>query len=279
MSSSSRRYGEGKLRKGERNKKAPNSKTQMPSYSVKVNDTKPIFYYCNAPGSCYQHQMIGVINANADQTFDVQMAYAKNATTQLSPGERFPSETESASSSSTPTGSTAQSSSTAGASATDTGGGSGLGAGAIAGIVIGSIAGLVLIGCIIYLCGRRGGLATAYRHSRAPTFAQDSAGGPGAMNGGGGMGANGMDMSMANAQHMSYAGPKSPGMSTFLQQYSPTPDTVEFRSATQSPQYPPLSPNSYQASLATYPGVVPGQGVHNQVIGEMPAYHDHGAYL
>jgi hypothetical protein len=33
-----------------------------PSYSIRVNDTEPIFFYCSAPGSCIDWQMVGVIN-------------------------------------------------------------------------------------------------------------------------------------------------------------------------------------------------------------------------
>jgi hypothetical protein len=35
--------------------------SQLPTWSVTVNDTEPIFYYCGAPSSC-QSGMIGVIN-------------------------------------------------------------------------------------------------------------------------------------------------------------------------------------------------------------------------
>jgi hypothetical protein len=33
-----------------------------PSWSIRVNDTNPIFFYCSAPGSCINYQMVGVIN-------------------------------------------------------------------------------------------------------------------------------------------------------------------------------------------------------------------------
>jgi hypothetical protein len=33
-----------------------------PSYTIRVNDTEPIFYYCTAPGSCIGYGMVGVIN-------------------------------------------------------------------------------------------------------------------------------------------------------------------------------------------------------------------------
>jgi len=35
---------------------------QGPKYRVRINDTRPIFYYCNAPTSCFKEKMIGAIN-------------------------------------------------------------------------------------------------------------------------------------------------------------------------------------------------------------------------
>lgn len=67
-------------------------KYQPPSYSVRVNDTDPIFFYCAAPYSCVPNHMIGVINPNATHNYDAQLAFALNATYQLAPGDSFPSE-------------------------------------------------------------------------------------------------------------------------------------------------------------------------------------------
>lgn len=33
-----------------------------PKFSVRVNDSNPVFFYCSAPGSCIDYQMVGVIN-------------------------------------------------------------------------------------------------------------------------------------------------------------------------------------------------------------------------
>jgi plastocyanin len=33
-----------------------------PKWRVRVNDSNPVFYYCTAPGSCINYQMVGVIN-------------------------------------------------------------------------------------------------------------------------------------------------------------------------------------------------------------------------
>ncbi|KAF7914305.1 uncharacterized protein EAF01_000711 [Botrytis porri] len=59
-----------------------------PTFKLLINDTEPIFFYCSAPGAC-QEGMVGVINANATQTFDVQFAYAENATMEFSPNDHY----------------------------------------------------------------------------------------------------------------------------------------------------------------------------------------------
>ncbi|KAJ3951904.1 hypothetical protein N0V92_011674 [Colletotrichum tropicale] len=113
---------------------------QMPKFRVRVNDTDPIFFYCGAPGSCYKEKMIGVINENSSQTLDKQLEAALPLTTQILPGEPFPTESD--------------------ASRNDH---HHLSGGAIAGIVIGCAAFLIFGGLLVYLCGRRGGLKRAYR--------------------------------------------------------------------------------------------------------------------
>ncbi|KAI9651029.1 hypothetical protein NHQ30_001066 [Ciborinia camelliae] len=117
-----------------------------PIFNLIINDTEPIFFYCSAPGAC-QDGMIGVINANETQTFNVQLAYAENSTLEFSPNEYFPAET-----SRTATGASATA-----ASALDSGVTSSHKAfppGAIAGIVIGAVAVIVLAGALFYMCGR-----------------------------------------------------------------------------------------------------------------------------
>lgn len=130
-----------------------------PKFQVRVNDTEPIFFYCSAPGACIDDGMIGVINANSTETFDTQLAYAKNATLMFSPGEYFPSEIVPTTSSSVPSAtSTSFSTATAAPVATSTqsaSSGHALTTGAIAGIAIGGAAVLVLGAALIYLCGRQ----------------------------------------------------------------------------------------------------------------------------
>ncbi|KAL1839161.1 hypothetical protein VTJ49DRAFT_1817 [Mycothermus thermophilus] len=152
-----------------------------PSYSVRVNDTEPIFFYCAAPGSCVDYQMIGVINPNSTHTLAKQLEYGRDTTYQLEPGEPFPSETAHVRPSSTAGPAPSETNSSGSGSGSDQGsnsGGSGLSAGAIAGIAIGGAAVLILVGVLLYLCGRRGGFERAYRKSM--TFAGGGGGGGGA---------------------------------------------------------------------------------------------------
>lgn len=110
--------------------------------------------------------MIGVINPNATQTLDVQLAYTKNTTMQVTPGDPLPSETAAGTA-----GATATSGSSSG-SDSHSHSSSPLSAGAIAGISIGGAVVLLIAATLLYLCGRRGGLDKAYnrqsRHAMAP---------------------------------------------------------------------------------------------------------------
>ncbi|KAH6853698.1 extracellular serine-rich protein [Chaetomium sp. MPI-CAGE-AT-0009] len=130
-----------------------------PSYSVRVNDTEPIFFYCAAPHSCVDYHMIGVVNPNSTQTLARQLEYANDATYQLMPGEPFPSET--------PVPTPIPGGPPPGSGSGDSGG-SKLSGGAIAGIAIGGAAVLILGAALVYLCGRRGGFDKAYRKSALP---------------------------------------------------------------------------------------------------------------
>ncbi|KFY05024.1 hypothetical protein O988_00318 [Pseudogymnoascus sp. VKM F-3808] len=108
---------------------------QPPQFSIVVNDTEPIFFYCSSPGACAREGMVGVINPNSNQTLEVQLAYAENSTLMFSPGEGYPSETTTPATS--PSISSAPSYSPIA-----------LSSGAIAGIVIGVIAMVVVIGVL-----------------------------------------------------------------------------------------------------------------------------------
>ncbi|KAL8993356.1 MAG: hypothetical protein Q9169_006408 [Polycauliona sp. 2 TL-2023] len=63
--------------------------TMMPSYTIMVNDTKPIWYYCSQGKHC-QQKMVGVINppaANKSRTIESFGELASKATANLSPGQ------------------------------------------------------------------------------------------------------------------------------------------------------------------------------------------------
>ena len=136
-----------------------------PSYTIRVNDTEPIFYYCSAPGSCITYGMVGVINPNGTESVAVQTQLAKNSTFMLQPGEAWPSEeqnpftTSSAAPSST-SAPTSTSSTVPAASATTSAAvaasksSSGLSGGGIAGVVIGAAAVALLAAALLFMCGR-----------------------------------------------------------------------------------------------------------------------------
>nr|CEG04607.1 unnamed protein product [Fusarium clavum] len=143
-----------------------------PRYRVRVNDTKPIFFYCGATGSCVRYHMMGVVNPSRNQTLDGWLKKADDVDFQLTPGEPFPKESgfKTSATSTMPTSTTsAISESATSSTASDSGNSSynpnhnGLSGSAIAGIVIGSVAVLGIIIGAIYLCGRRGGFNEAYR--------------------------------------------------------------------------------------------------------------------
>lgn len=133
----------------------------QPKYQVRINDTQPLFYYCGAPGACLHDGMVGVINPNSTQTWEVQHAFALNATQEFVPGEYFAPEGN-------PTGSpttsaTTPSSTTSSLTGIPTqttvvvspGTSSGLSTGGIAGIAIGAALIAVLAGALFYLYGRQ----------------------------------------------------------------------------------------------------------------------------
>jgi plastocyanin len=50
-----------------------------PKYSVRINDTEPMFYYCSAPGSCITYGMVGGINLNSSMSIDKQRTLAMDS--------------------------------------------------------------------------------------------------------------------------------------------------------------------------------------------------------
>ncbi len=88
------------------------------------------------------------------------MAFAANATLQLSPGQQNPSE-------STPSPTPSSSSTSSSTSS------SGISTGAIAGIVVGAILVIAFAGLAFYLCGRNRTLASVLRYSQPPSRPQN----------------------------------------------------------------------------------------------------------
>ncbi|KAE9375856.1 hypothetical protein N431DRAFT_370749 [Stipitochalara longipes BDJ] len=134
----------------------------QPKYQVRVNDTKPIFYYCGAPGACIVDGMVGVINPNSTQTWEAQHEAALNATQAFVPGEYFSPEgvptTPPSIASATSMGSSSPATSSASTSPTQNaspGKSSSLSTGAIVGIAIGAAAIAVLAAALFYLYGRQ----------------------------------------------------------------------------------------------------------------------------
>lgn len=58
-----------------------------PKYSIRVNDTEPIFFYCSAPGSCITYGMVGGINLNSSMSIDKQRTLAMDSAYMLQPGK------------------------------------------------------------------------------------------------------------------------------------------------------------------------------------------------
>lgn len=58
-----------------------------PKYSIRVNDTEPIFFYCSAPGSCITYGMVGGINLNSNMSIDKQRTLAMDSAYMLQPGK------------------------------------------------------------------------------------------------------------------------------------------------------------------------------------------------
>ncbi|KAI2674967.1 hypothetical protein DTO027I6_2445 [Penicillium roqueforti] len=105
-----------------------------PTWSLRVNDTQPTFFYCTAIDSCIKNGMVGVINANTTQSWETQHEIALTYPYMLVPGQSMPAEGDGSSSSSD--------------NSSSSGGKHGLSTGAIAGI---SVAGVVFVSILVAL--------------------------------------------------------------------------------------------------------------------------------
>lgn len=104
------------------------------TWNLTIEDRQPVWFYCDAPGSCHPNGMVGVINPNSSNTVQRQFSAALTAPYQLSPGQSWPPGTQFGSSG-------------------IKGSNSKLAPGAIAGIVIGGLF-FVVIAALSYFVGR-----------------------------------------------------------------------------------------------------------------------------
>ncbi|CAI7666388.1 uncharacterized protein N7487_008145 [Penicillium crustosum] len=111
-----------------------------PTWSLRVNDTKPTFFYCTAIDSCLKNGMVGVINENTTQTWETQYAKALKYPYMLVPGQSMPAEGDGS-----------------GSSGDDTSGNGskhGLSSGAIAGIVVAGVVFVAILVALFFVLGR-----------------------------------------------------------------------------------------------------------------------------
>jgi hypothetical protein len=220
-----------------------------PSWQITINDTDPIFYYCGAPGSCINYQMVGVINPNASTSLVTQKQLAGESTFMLLPGEPWPEEDEnpfstsapSSSATSTPTATNAPAETTS--SAPESSGHHGLSPGAIAGIAIGAAAVALGAAVALFLCGRNSRQQRqSMMHNQNVPFIPPSVAG-------------------SHAGHMSYASMPSMNkhMSMHSSVYSPALPGYAGPGHESMPS-PPLN-GGYAQSDALNPGTGPGSVV------------------
>ena len=135
---------------------------EPPKFTIEINDTSPIFFYCSAPGSCIGYGMVGVINPNATTSLVTQRQLARSSTFMLQPGEPWPSEgpadpftTTATTGATTVTTSTATSQPNYTESAGEAKKSYTLSTGAITGIAIGGVAMVLMAAALLYFCGQR----------------------------------------------------------------------------------------------------------------------------
>ena len=239
-----------------------------PTFYLTINDTDPVFYYCGAPGSCINYQMVGVINPNASTSLVTQKELAKESTYMLVPGESVPSEEENPSSATTSSASSSASATSASASQTSAAASSShhssLSAGAIAGITIGATAVALGAAVALFLCGRqsrtqRQNGALMHHQQNMPFIPPSMAGSqhPGHMSYASHPGSMNKHMSM----HSNFQ-PALPG-------YAPSQHDSAIPSPPMHPTYTQsdaLNPG-YAGTETTSPAHSPGVGV------AVPAYH------
>ncbi|KAJ6179777.1 hypothetical protein N7519_010238 [Penicillium mononematosum] len=114
-----------------------------PTWTLRVNDTNPSFFYCTAIDSCIKNGMVGVINPNKTQTWETQYARALKYPYMLLPGQPMPAEGGGSGSGGDQSGDDDSS-----------GGKHGLSTGAIAGIAVAAVVFVALLVALFFVLGR-----------------------------------------------------------------------------------------------------------------------------
>lgn len=136
---------------------------ELTHFNITINSTEPIFFYCAAPNSCKGEHMVGAINPNSTQTLASQVQAAAQADFQIAPGEPVPAEASSTLSTyHEPTGSPKPNEYDEYHSSPS------LSGGAIAGIVVGSVAFLVVCAALFFFVGRSKSLKDLLKRQNAP---------------------------------------------------------------------------------------------------------------
>ncbi|KKY16597.1 putative extracellular serine-rich protein [Diplodia seriata] len=125
--------------------------TNRETWNLTINNTDPIWFYCDAIDSCSPNGMVGVINPQNGSSFSHQHTEAMDAVYQLAPGQSWPAEGGGSSSS----------------SSSSSGGHSSLSGGAIAGIVVGSVAFVVMAAALFFFVGRSRAYGKFFKHAQS----------------------------------------------------------------------------------------------------------------
>ncbi|KAF1353534.1 hypothetical protein BDV97DRAFT_291157 [Delphinella strobiligena] len=135
-----------------------------PIWNLTVNDTEPFFFYCSAPGSCLDWQMVGGVNLNSSTNMTHHIAAIAEEGILLQPGEPWQSEDQESSIASFvgPTAAPYMSIS----SKSSAGHAEALSAGVIAGIAIAGFLVVVLAGVALWFMSRSHTLKQALHMER-----------------------------------------------------------------------------------------------------------------
>ncbi|KAL5334830.1 hypothetical protein BJX70DRAFT_346084 [Aspergillus crustosus] len=124
----------------------------LPTWNLTVDRDEPMFFYCTGLQSCIVNGMVGIINPNSTRTWESQNRAARDAPYMLLPGQSMPAEGDSLDSNTGTTATHLTSSPPSNSSSSSAS--HGLGAGPIAGIVIGSVAFVMILCILLFILGR-----------------------------------------------------------------------------------------------------------------------------